>query len=139
MAASLATLTTRAECDEALKGLAAELATYQHHDYNTTYADGLAETRATTTAARLAKATDDVAHYTAEAARTGLTPVELRRAQGALITATAQRDRLALATTALTGAPAYLSDVDADQIDSQIAVLTAAQTAVTAHRPTLTA
>ena len=137
MAASLSTLTTRAECDDALKGLTAELATYQHRDSNTTYADGLAQTRATTTAGRLAKATDDVAHYTIEAARAGLTPTELRRAQGALITATAQHGRLALATTAQTGSEAYLADVDADQIDAQIATLTAAKTGVTAHRATL--
>ncbi|MGY3087338.1 prophage DNA circulation protein [Hymenobacter sp. UYAg731] len=139
MAASLATLTTRAECDEALTGLTAELATYQHRDSNLSYADGLAETRATTTAARLAKATDDVAHYTTESARAGLTPAEKLRAQNSLITATAQRDRLTLATGAQTGSVAYLADVDADQIDAQIATLTAAQTAVTAHRATLAA
>ena len=137
MAASLSTLTTRAECDEALTGLAAELASYQHRGSNITWADDQTTSRATTTATRLAKATADVAHYTTEVARTGQTAVELRRVQGALITATAQRDHLALATTALTGATAYLADVDADQVDGQIAILTAAQTAVTAHRATL--
>ena len=135
MSASLSLLTIRAECDEALAGLAAELATYQHRDSNIAWADGQAGTRATTTAARLAKATDDVAHYTAEAARAGLTPAEKLRAQNSLITATAQRDRLTLATGAQTGAAAYLSDVD--QLDAQIATLTAAQTAVTAHKATL--
>lgn len=80
-----------------------------------------------------------MAHYTTEAARTGLTPAELRRAQGALITATAQRDHLTLATGAQTGAAAYLADVDADQINARIATLTAVQTAVTAHRATLPA
>ena len=139
MAANPTILTTRAECDEALAGLAAELATYQHRDSNMTYADGQAETRATTTAARLAKATDDVTRYTADVARTGLTPAEKLRAQISLITATAQRDRLTLATGAQTGATAYLSDVDGDQIDGQIAILTAAQTAVTTHRATLRA
>ena len=138
MAASLSLLTTRAECDEVLAGLAAELATYQHRDSNISYADGQAATRATTVAARLAKAIDDVAHYTTEAARTGLTAAEKFRAENSLITAKTQRDRLTLTTGAQTGAAAFLTEVNGDQIDAQIAVLTTTQTAVTGHKATRT-
>ena len=137
MPASLAFLTTRAECDQVLTALAARLAVFRHRDDNQAYADEQAETRAATTAARLAKATDDVAHYTTEAARAGITAVEKLRAQNSLITATAQRDRLALATSSQTGPDAYMADVSDDLVDGQITVLTAAQTAVTAHRATL--
>ena len=139
MAANLSLLTTRAECDEALAGLAAELKTYQHRDSNISYADDQAQTRATTTAARLAKATDDVAHYTAEVARTGLTAAEKFRAENSLITAKTQRERSALATGAQTGSVAFLSEVDGDQIDAQVDVLTRTQTAVTNHKATLPA
>lgn len=139
MAANLSLLTTRAECDEALAGLAAELKTYQHRDSNISYADDQAQTKATTTAARLTKAIDDVTHYTAEAARAGLTVAEKFRADNSLITAKTQRDRLTLTTGAQTGSAAFLSEVDGDQIDAQIAVLLTTQTAVTNHKDTLSA
>ena len=138
MTASLSLLTTRAECDEALASIAAKLAGYQHRDSNISWADDQAATRATTTAARLAKALDDVAHYTTEAARTGLTAAEKFRAENSLITAKAQRDRLTLAKGTQTGSVAFMSDVENDQNDAQIALLTATQTAVTNHKPTLT-
>ena len=139
MAANLSLLTTRAECDEALAGLAAELKTYQHRDSNISFADDQAATRATTVAARLAKATDDVAHYTSEVARTGLSAAEKFRAENSLITANTQRARLTLTTGTQTGSVAFLSEVGGDQIDAQIAVLTTTQTAVTNHKATLSA
>ncbi|MCI1189229.1 hypothetical protein MON38_17530 [Hymenobacter sp. DH14] len=123
MAADVTLLTTKAECDQALDSLTKEKATYAYRDYTQTYADGRATERATTVAAQLAKATDDVAHYTTEAARTGLTPVELRAAKRALIAATSRRDNLTLSSETTSGPTAYLADVDADQVDAQIATL----------------
>ncbi|WP_046246247.1 hypothetical protein [Hymenobacter terrenus] len=137
MAADVTLLTTKAECDEALVGLTKERATYAHRDGNLSYADALAADRAITLKAQLGKATDDVAHYTAEAARTGLTPVEQRTAKRALITAIARRDTLTLNSTVVSGPLAYLADVDADQIDSQIATLDTAIQTVTDYRATL--
>ncbi len=139
MPANPTTLTTRAECDEALASLQLELAAYQHRTSNQAYADEQAGRQAGTTAARLAKATADVAHYTAEAARPGLTPTELRSAKNALITATAQRDRLGLASAAQTGSAAYLSDIDADQVNAQVVVLTGAIAQATARKAALPA
>lgn len=133
------TLKTWADCDAATAGLNLELRTYEHRDYNLTYADENAAAQATTNAARLAKATADVARYTEDLARPGQTPAEKTRTQRALITATAQRDRYTLTSEALTGSSAYLADVDADQIDGQVAILTAAKAAVAAHRATLSA
>ncbi len=137
MPADVNLLTTKAECDQALDSLTKEKAAYQHRDDNQTYADGLATDRAATLAAQLAKATDDVTRYTADVARTGLTAAEMRTAQRALIAATARRDNLRLSNTAITGATAYLADVDADQVDAQIATLDAAIRAVTARKATL--
>jgi hypothetical protein len=137
MAADINLLTTQADCDQALASLTKEKGTYEHRDYNQSYADTQATDRATTVAAQLAKATDDVAHYTTEAARTGLTPAETRAARRALIAATARRDNLTLSSDSTTGSTAYLADVDADQIDAQIATLNTAIQAVTARKAAL--
>ncbi len=137
MAANVALLTTRAECDQALAALTKERNTYAHRDYNQTYADAQAADRAGTVAAQLAKAQADVAHYTAEVARPGITPTELRAAKRSLIAATSRRDNLALSSETSSGPLAYLADVDADQVDAQIATLDAAIAAVTAHKNTL--
>lgn len=139
MAADVNLLTTKAECDTALTSLSKEKATYAHRDYNQAYADGVASDRAATVAAQLAKATDDVAHYTAEAARTGLSESELRAARRALIAATARKANLELSNDSVSGATAYLADVDADQVDAQLATLEAAIQAVTARKAALPA
>ena len=139
MPADVSLLTTRAECDTALASLTKEKAAYERRDYNQTYADAQASDRATTTAAQLAKATADVAHYTAEAARPGLTEAELRTAKRALIAARSRRDNLELSGETTSGPSAYLADVDADQVDAQLATLDAAMQAVSARRATLPA
>lgn len=137
MAADVTLLTTRAECDQALASLTKERDAYAHRDTNQTYADAQATDRAGTIATQLAKAQADVAHYTAEVARPGLSATELRTAKRALIAATSRRDNLALSSETTSGPTAYLADVDADQVDAQIATLDAAIQAVTAHKNTL--
>lgn len=137
MTADVTLLTTKAECDQALDSLTKEKASYAYRDYTQTYADGRAADRATTVAAQLAKATDDVAHYTAEVARTGLTPAQKTAAQRALIAATARKGNLELSSAAVTGPTAYLADVDADQVDAQLGTLDAAIQAVTARKAAL--
>jgi hypothetical protein len=137
MAADVNLLTTKAECDQALASLTKEKGSYEHRDYNQSYADTQATDRATTLTAQLAKAADDVTRYTADVARTGLTEVEKRASQRALIAATARHATLQLNSAAVTGPPAYLADVDADQVDAQIATLDAAIQAVTNRKAAL--
>ena len=137
MAADVNLLTTKAECDQALASLTKEKGSYEHRDYNQSYADTQATDRATTLTAQLAKAADDVTRYTADVARTGLTEVEKRASQRALITATARHATLQLNNAAVTGPTAYLADVDADQVDAQIATLDAAIQAVTNRKAAL--
>jgi hypothetical protein len=137
MPADVNLLTTKAECDQAFESLTKEKAAYQHRDTNQAYADGVATDRATTLTAQLAKATDDVAHYTAEVARPGLTPAQKTAAQRALIAATARQGNLQLSSAAVTGPTAYLADVDADQVDAQIATLDSALQAVSARKAAL--
>ena len=139
MAANVNLLQTQAQCDEALDSLNREKRMYERRDYNQAYTDTEAADRATTTAAQLSKAEDDVTRYTTDVARTGLSASEMRTAQRALINATARRDRLRLTSEAVTGAAAYLADVDADQVDAQLATLQTAIAEVTAHRATVPA
>jgi hypothetical protein len=132
-------LKTRVDCDAALASLRKEKATYAHRDYNQSYTETQATDRATTLAAQHAKALDDVARYTADVARTGLTKQEQTTARRNLITATARRDSLALSMEGVSGADAYLAGVDSDQVDAQIATLDAAIQEVLGHQATLSA
>ena len=97
----------------------------------------MATDRATTLTAQFAKATDDVAHYTIEAARTELTDGEKRAAQRVLITATARQANLQLNSAAVSGPIAHLVDVDSDQVDVQITTLNAAIQVVTTRKAAL--
>ena len=137
MPADITLLTTKADSDQALASLTKEKGTYEHRDYNQSYADGVATDRATTLTARLAKTTDDVAHYTIEAARTGLTNGEKCAAPRALITATARQANPQLNSAAVSGPTAYLVDVDSDQVDAQINTLNAAIQVVTTRKAAL--
>lgn len=139
MPADVSLLTTRAECDTALASLTKEKAAYERRDYNQTYAATAATDRAATLAAQLAKATDDVTHYTAEIARPGLDDTALRVAKRALIAARGRRDNLELSGETTSGPLAYLADVDADQVDAQLATLEAAIQAVGTRRAALPA
>ena len=134
MPADITLLTTKADGDQALASLTKEKGTYEHRDYNQSYADGVATDRATTLTARLAKATDDVAHYIIEAARTGLIDGEKRATQRVLITVTARQANLQLNSAAVSGPTAYLVDVDSDQVDAQINTLNAAIQVVTTRK-----
>jgi len=132
-------LATRADCDTALASLTKEKAAYDRRDYNQTYADTAATDRAGTIATQLAKAIADVAHYTTEVARAGITDAELRTAKRALIAARGRRDNLELSGETTSGPLAYLADVDADQVDAQLATLEAAMQAVGARKAALPA
>ncbi len=139
MPASLTTLTTRAQCDEALASLAAEVRTYQHRNTNLAFADETATLNQADTATQLAGATASVTFFTDSLARPNLPTAEKKRLESQLLTARYRFDRLTAQSGTQTGSAAYLADVDADQVAAQVAVLTAAQAAVTAHRATLPA
>lgn len=139
MSANVNLLTTRAECDEALASLTREKASYDRSEYNDTYADNAAAYTASTNAKKLAKAEADVVRYTADAARTDVSPAELHAAKRALIDATARREKLLLSDPAATGPAAYLGEVNDDQNDGQLGILQGAIDDVKAHKDTLSA
>ncbi len=139
MALDLTLLTTKAECDEVLSSLEAELDTYTHRDGNLDYADRQSGRINTDVAARLAGVNAEIAAYTAIAATPGLTPLMQKANASNLRRANDRKDNLSERGEKHTGSAAFLADVDADQIAAQVATLTAAQTAVTAHKATLPA
>ena len=139
MAADVTLLKTKADCDVAVASLTKERGTYTHRDYNQSYSETQVAERATTVAAQLDKAIADVAHYTGEVARPGLTANELRAARRALITATARRDNLQLSSETVSGPDAYLDQVNGDQVDGQMAVLDQRIQDVLTHKDTLSA
>ena len=139
MALTLSLLTTHAECDEALESLAAELDTYQQRDSNISFADRQAYRSTTTVSAQLAGVSAEIAGLEAMLATPGLSAAQQRSTSSKLRRANDRRDNLTERGQARTGAQAFLANVDSEQIDAQVATLTSAQSAVTAHRATLAA
>ncbi|MDO7886663.1 hypothetical protein [Hymenobacter cheonanensis] len=139
MALDLTLLTTRAECDDALTDLQAELDGYQHRTTNLGFAATQADRSTADVAARLAGVQAEIDSYTAML-NTPNVPAALRKqAESKLRRAHDRKDNLTERNSARTGAAAFLANVDAEQVAAQVGTLTAAQAAVTTHRATLPA
>lgn len=139
MAADLTLLTTRAECDKVLATLAARLDILEHRDAGIDFADRQATRTQTAVAGRITGLTASIASYEATLAGTTILPDERERIEALLDTAQYNKRQLERRAAGATGAAAYLSDVDADVVDANVTLVTAAQTAVTAHKNTLPA
>ena len=125
MAADTSTLKTSAQCDAATAELTAERAVYLNHDVNSSFNDEQDARAESKRAARLTTVTNDVAYHTNALARPDLSAADRKRHQASLLTATYQRDRLTLLNESEEGADEYLGDVNDDQNDGQVAILTA--------------
>jgi hypothetical protein len=137
MALPLALLTTKAECDEALASLAAELDGYQQRDSNLAFQGRETDRTGTEVAGLLAGVNGEIAGLQASLATPGL-PAPLRKQyESKLRRANDRKDNLTERGQARTGAAAFLAEVDAEQVAAQVATLTQAQAAVAAHRATL--
>lgn len=139
MAYDVNTLTTRAQCLEAKASLEAELDGYQNRDQNLAYQDRREGRAGASYASRLATATDRVSYLTDQLNRPDLAAADRRSYQDQLLTANYQRARLENRAADSGGAAAFLAEVDADQIDAQVALLTGALTAVQARHDALPA
>jgi hypothetical protein len=132
-------LTTRAECDEVLAGLEAELDGYAVRTTNLEYADRRTDRTQADAEGRLAGVEAEIAAYTAILAAPGITPALRKQNETKLRRANDRRDNLTDSGSARSAAARLLAAVDAEQVAAQVAVLTEAKTAVTAHRNTLSA
>jgi hypothetical protein len=132
-------LKDRAQCLEAKTSLEAELDGYQTRDAVNAYQDRQSSRADATATTRLAAATEKVAYLTQQLASPNLAPADRRRFEDQLLTASYQKSRLTNRTADAGGAAAFLADVDVDQIDAQVAVLSAAIAAVQARHDALPA
>lgn len=139
MAYNVNTLKDREQCLEAKASLEAELDGYQNRDQNLAYADRRESRAGASAASRLATATDRVNYLAEQLARPDLTAADRRRYDDQLLTANYQRARLENRAADGGGAAAFLADVDSDQIDAQVALLTGAIAAVQTHHDALPA
>jgi|GEM_PF-4968284 len=130
MAYNVNTLKDRAQCLEAKASLEAEIDGYQ--DRREDRADASATTR-------LATATSQVSYLTEQLARPNLSAKDRRSYENQLLTANYQKARLQNRTADSGGAAAFLTEVDADQVDAQVALLSGAITAVQARHDALPA
>ncbi|WP_400193944.1 hypothetical protein [Hymenobacter sp. B81] len=130
MAFDVNKLQTRAQCLEAKEKLEAELRGYQNRDQNQEYRDWRGDRAETTTAQLLARATERVAYLTGQLAKPDLSANDRLRAEDELEVAEFQQKRLTRRATNAGGVIDFLADVDADQVDAQVALLTQAITAV---------
>ncbi|WP_162549726.1 hypothetical protein [Hymenobacter nivis] len=137
MALDLTLLTTKADCDEALAGLAAELETYQHRNDNLDYAAGQADRSLGDVTARLAGVQAEIDSYTAMLNVPNMPASLKKQTESRLRRAHDRKDNLSERTQARTGSPAFLAAVDAEQVAAQVATLTGAQQAVATRKAAL--
>ncbi|MBX0289971.1 hypothetical protein K3G63_05940 [Hymenobacter sp. HSC-4F20] len=139
MALDVSVLTTRAECDEALADLNAELDSYQQRTATLEYASRQATRTLADTAGQVAGLNAEIAAYTAILATPDLTPVLRRQNESKLRRANDRLANLEERGSARSGAARLLAAVDAEQVVAQVAVLTAAKEQVTTRRAALPA
>jgi chromosome segregation ATPase len=139
MALDLTLLTTRAECDDALADLQAELDGYQHRTSNLDFAATQSERSTADVAARLAGVQAEIDSYTAMLNTPNMPAALRKQTESKLRRANDRKDNLTERNSTRTGPAAFLASVDSEQLAAQVATLTSAQAAVTTHRATLPA
>ena len=139
MALDLTLLTTKAECDDALADLAAELDGYQHRSTNLDYAATQADRSTADVSARLAGMQAEIDSYTAMLHVPNMPAALKKQTESKLRRATDRKDNLTERGQARTGAAAFLAAVDAEQVAAQVATLTVAQAAVSTRKAALPA
>lgn len=133
------TLKDRAQCLATQASLEAELDGYQNRDQNLAFQDRRAGRTDASVASQLASATDRVQYLAQQLARPDLSAADRRRYEDQQLTATYQQARLTNRSADTGGSASFLADVDADQLDAQVAVLSGAIAAVKARHDALPA
>lgn len=137
MPVDYALLTDRAMCDAATAEIDFELKTYTTHEAVGELADTRAARTKTSTTAQLASVNSKIAAADILLATAGIDPALLEKT-------TDERAALLVRRTTLTkrgrntdGLNHFLSDVDAVQVDNQVATLTTVKAGIATHRATL--
>ncbi|MBT9395124.1 hypothetical protein KLP40_18295 [Hymenobacter sp. NST-14] len=116
MPLELSMLTTRAECDEVLDDLNAELDGYQQRTSNLEFADRRADRTQADISGQLAGVNAEIAAYTAILASPDLTPALRRQNQSKLRKANDRKDNLNDRGSSRSAAARFLASVDAEQV-----------------------
>lgn len=139
MAFDVNLLRDRPACLAAKASLEAELDGYQNRDQNLAYQDRRNDRADASAATRLATAGRQVTYLSDQLARTDISAADRKRYQDQLLTANYQKARLENRTAEAGGADAFLAEVDNDQIDAQVVILTGAIAAVQTRHDALPA
>ena len=139
MPADVILLKTFADCDEATTTLGDELDMYQNKDQNLDYADRRDGRVVASVTGQLAGVNAKIDAYTATLTQPNLPADERENTELLKMGAEYQRARLTRSAKTRTGASAFLADVDADQVEGQVTILTTTRARVVTHRATLTA
>lgn len=126
MAFDVNLLKTRPQCVTAKASLEAELDGYSNRNQNLDFQDRQTGRSETSVASRLATAISQLAYTTQQLARPDLSDTDRQRYKTQQLTARHQKERLESRAEDEGGSNAFLADVDADQVDGQVAILTAA-------------
>lgn len=139
MAFNVNLLKNRPQCLAAKAALEAELDAYTNKDQNLDFQDRKDDRSETSVAQRLATAISQLAYATQELARPDLSDTDRKRYKGQQLTTRHQKERLENQAEEEGGTAAFLADVDADQVDLQVTLLTTAITATQTRHDALTA
>lgn len=135
----LTVLTNRAECDEALDDLAAELDNYQTRNVVLDHADRQSGRVKQSVDGQLIGVNAKIDSYTATLGQANLPAKMRKQTESLLLTANYQKAKLTERAGGSTGSGALLAEVDAAQVDAQVGVLTDAIAQVTARKAALPA
>lgn len=139
MALDLIKITTQAECDALTKVIDIKLDRYQHRDQSLDFGDRQHQRATESREERLNDAEAEIISANAILAAPNVTDKRRTEAENDLRSATFKRDTLLARMQAEDDVDAVLEDLEIEQIDAQVAILTAARAQILAHRATLSA
>ncbi|WP_046245332.1 hypothetical protein [Hymenobacter terrenus] len=131
--------TTWAECDEAKEELDFELKTFTVRDASLDLAFERADRSKASTSSELAKVDSKIASNTALLGVASIDAQTREEATDELAALQVRRTTLTKRKRLTTGVVRFLGEVDAEQIASQVATLTAIRDGIAPHRATLSA
>ncbi len=132
-------LTLRAQCDEAKDDLEFLFKTYNVRDQNLDLADERTSRSLTDVLAAIARKDSAIVKAQGDAGNMALSAQERQDASDDVELLQAERKQLLRRTRTTTGAPVFVANVSAAQVETQATVLAAILAALAAHRATLTA
>ncbi|MDQ2770819.1 MAG: hypothetical protein M3Y54_09995 [Bacteroidota bacterium] len=131
-------LTDHAMCDKATEEVDFKLLTYSTHDAVGVLTDTRANRSQSSTAAQLSVVNSKIAAADILLATAGIEPGLLEKTTDERAALLVRRTTLSKRGRNADGLDHFLSEVDAEQVDTQVAALTTIKAGIATHRATLT-